>query len=175
MFIRKALICAKHYQTDDELKPIMATHPWAGALMYGFFRREYDVVSWEEHRDDCCRASYDAIWVDEGIAAYDRNNKWAVKNFDAPEPNLRLLLDDAHWDREQLLERAWWKATQDLIFHCLPDDYRVHIVYYGEIVDEFGGDGDADLPDPETAWRDALLEYFSYAPDVAAALGPVPA
>ncbi len=158
MFIKIALIVSKDRKTDDELKTIMATHPWA-LLTHGFYKSFGG--TWEEYAD---RGAYDAIWCDGGISF--NNDKWIVENFHVPLVNWRDLSADplcAYERYKGQLENKWWKATVELIVHQIPDEYQVYDICYGEIVDEFDN--------AEEAWRESLLKRLNYAPEVAAALG----
>jgi hypothetical protein len=165
MFIKTALILCEDRKTDDELKTIMATHPWAPALMHGFYKSFGG--TWEEYADRG-GGDPDAIWCGGGITAYnrDRDDKWIVESFDTPHLLCRPLSTDplcAYERRKGQLEDNWWMATVELIRHQVPAEYRVYVIYYGEIVDEFDN--------AEEAWREGLLAIFNYAPKVAAALG----
>jgi hypothetical protein len=51
MLVRQALILCKDQKTDDELKAIMATHPWSGALMHGFYKSNDIDTQWESNWD----------------------------------------------------------------------------------------------------------------------------
>jgi hypothetical protein len=135
MFIKMALILNKDQKTDDELKAIMATHPWAPALLHGFYKTFGG--TWEEYGD---RGFYDAIWIDGGIAGFDHNDKWLIENFHAPNLLCRPLSDDPfgpYERRKDKLRKAWWDANVALICHQIPRDYQTYAVYYGEIEDDF--------------------------------------
>jgi hypothetical protein len=173
MDIKQALILCKDQKTDDELKAIMATHPWSGAIMHGFYKSldekwEPDLEYWH--------GTPDAIWVDGGITG-PVGVKWIVENYHVP--NLfycRPLPDDPfgpYGRRKDELEQAWWKANVALIFHQIPDEYHAYRVYYGEIEDDYDHDGShgGHAAVAEEAWRECLLHHFNYSPEVKAALG----
>jgi hypothetical protein len=62
MFIRNALIFCKDQKTDDQLKAILATHPWAPALLHGFYKSSCGT------RDEYSSyGGYDALWVEQVI------------------------------------------------------------------------------------------------------------
>jgi hypothetical protein len=62
MFIKRALILCKDQQTDAELKAVMATHPWASGLLYGFYKSFGR--TWDEL---IASLGFDAIWIDAGL------------------------------------------------------------------------------------------------------------
>ncbi len=162
MFIRHALILCKDQKTDDELKTIMATHPWAPGMVHGFYK------SSEGTRDEYGDwGGYDALWVEQGITLFDAANKWIVKSFHTPNPYRELgSIDDLFGSearREGELKNQWWNARVELILHQIPDHYQGYGIYYGEIEDEFDN--------AEQAWCKSLLEHFNYSPEIEAAIG----
>ncbi|UGA45664.1 hypothetical protein HU230_0006390 [Bradyrhizobium quebecense] len=163
MNIKKALICTETPKTDNELRAIVATHPWAPLMTHGFYRKNPESETWEDRESYSYGDSYGAIYVDAGIAY--KLGSWLVESYHAPHPQhpCSRFLDDERFRQRFSLHKAWWKATSDLILNDIPDDYRVHVIYYAEITDEFD--------DTETVWRRNLLEYFNYAPELKAALG----
>ncbi|MDA9521461.1 hypothetical protein XI06_14140 [Bradyrhizobium sp. CCBAU 11434] len=168
MMIKKALICAKDQKTDDELKAIMATHPWAPGMIHGFYKS--DAIFGEL----IGRMTYGAIWIDAGFGFGSGN--WMVESFHCPEPAYpcsRPLPSDPMDDGWYQRRKAWWKATSELIRNGIPDDYRVYIVYYGEIEDDFDFDGTqgGDAAVAEASWRKGILAHFNYSPEVEAAVG----
>ncbi|MGY8682459.1 hypothetical protein Q2941_32485 [Bradyrhizobium sp. UFLA05-153] len=170
MQIKKALILSKDPKTDDELKAIMATHP--APWVHGFYKSTLHDKWWEA----CLHTSasgIDAIWIEEGFT-FDHGDKWLVESFHVPDLFCRPLSADPfgpYERRKDQLEEAWWSANVALIFHQIPESYHAYGVYYGEREDEWGGPDCSELPEPEPAWRESLLEYFDYAPEVKAALG----
>jgi hypothetical protein len=162
MFIRDALIICKRQKTDEELKAILASHPWAPSMTHGFYRSFGG--TWEEYGD---RGYPDAIWIDQGIAAFDPENKWIVENFHTPELCQLLPADPfgSYGRRKNELEERWWHAIQELIAFQIPDDHYVYNILYGELEDE-SGEG------AEQAWRESLLEHFNYSPEVEAVTNP---
>jgi hypothetical protein len=178
MFIKRALICAKDRKTDDELKAIMATHPWAPVRVHGFYK-EFD-GTWAQCAARCVGGStYDAIWCDAGVTCFG-DERWTVDGFHTPGlvlwPSKPFSEEgDDYGRRMDLLGKRWWSATVELIFHQIPDGYHVCRVYYGEIEDEYDYDGGrgGDVVVAEEAWRESLLAYFDYSPKVKAVLGIV--
>jgi hypothetical protein len=161
MYIKRALIFSRVQKTDDELKAIMATHPWAGTLMHGFYKSregKWDPYFFQAHTD--------AIWIDEGITAFCRsNNEWIDEEVHSPAPLFWHVLDRPWEERRDIwrnLEKAWWSATTALVLHSIPKGYPAYVVYYGEIEDEFDN--------AEEVWRESILEHFDYSDEVKAAI-----
>jgi hypothetical protein len=164
MRIQRALILCKDQKTDDELKAIMATHPWAPALIHGFYK------SFGEIWDECygAHSGFDAIWIDAGLTLFDPDRKWIVENFHSPGGALELFQPSTdllgEYERHKCrLQYEWWEAIVRLITHQIPANYWAYGVYYGEIEDDFDN--------AEQAWRDSFLGHFDYSPEAQAALG----
>jgi hypothetical protein len=160
MFIQRALILCKDEKTDDELKTIMATHPWApGGMVHGFYKSSEGTRA--EYGD---WGGYDALWVEQGITLFDPANNWVVESFHTPSPYCELgSIDDlfgADARRNDELKKQWWDATVALILHQIPDDYRAYSIFYGELEDEFDH--------AEETWRESLRAHFDYSPKVEA-------
>ena len=106
------MIGRKDQKTDDELKAVMPTHPWAPAIVHGFYKLFGKV--WKEEKEIGHMA--DAIWIDGGLTYFDTNNKWVVENFYVPniyraqEP---ALLFTPHERRRHDVEKEWWSRPPD--------------------------------------------------------------
>jgi hypothetical protein len=105
MFLQTALIFCKEPKTDAALNAIMATHPWAPALIYGHRVRRRSI--WEEEMQ--WQSLPDSIYIDEGYSISDE--KWIVENFHAPScflPSLEL----ADLDKQCQRQKVWWRAIR---------------------------------------------------------------
>ncbi|QIG93488.1 hypothetical protein [Bradyrhizobium sp. 6(2017)] len=155
MKMKRALICTKTPKTDDELKTIMASHPWAPGMIHGFYKLKDCCGTWNELAT--FGMTYDAIWIDAGYA-YNLGH-WVVESYHAPEPNQPCSRPSpGELFDEDPRRKAWWKATSDFILSNIPDEYQVYTVYYGEIVREF--------EDLENAWCEYLLDNFDDSSEV---------
>jgi hypothetical protein len=117
MFVRTAFILCKAPKTDDELKAIMATHPWGPALIHGFYK-----VLDEKWKPDWgfWWGKPDAIWCNDGFNHFGSDNTWIVENFDVPHLYERPPSDDPfspYEQRKDQLEKQWWNAVVVLIAH----------------------------------------------------------
>jgi hypothetical protein len=157
MFLKTALILCEGPKTDAELKAIMATHPWAPALIHGF--RSVHRVAWEDEYYVSRHSPPGSIYLDVGYSFV--GEKWLVKNFHEPFHHLMDLEWNAFKERHELKE-DWWKATAALLLSGIPVNYHSHVVYYGEIEDEF------EPGQAEEAWKQAILENYDYDPKVIA-------
>jgi hypothetical protein len=159
MFLKTAFIFSKEPKTDAALSAVMATHPWAPAMIHGL----RTIRSNTKENEVWDRPPPDSVYVDDGYGV--SREKWLVENFHTPDCFLRLGFDE----QCRRLEVCWWKATIDLLLHSIPPDYHVHVVFYGELEDEFEP-GAADK-----AWKRAILEAYDYDPEIVAEFEPAAA
>jgi len=155
MFLKTALILCEEPKTDAELKTIMATHPWAPALIHGF--RRVRCVTWgDDHYRISLYSPPDSIYLDIGCGI--TGEKWIAESFHKPFCCLKDFSIEEHLE----LEENWWRASAALLLRGIPENYQSHVVYYGEIEDEF------EPGVAEEAWKQAILENYDYDPKVIA-------
>jgi hypothetical protein len=159
MLLHNAFIFCETPKTEDELREIMKSHPWAGhgpetSMIHGFYLSpNYDdgPGAWKHS----WYSAPDSIYVDVGFAYSD--SKWIDCWRCFPSPNcLGAKLDD--FDQQT----RWWERTAHMIAQHIPDEYHWYRVYYGQIEDEF------EPGEPEKAWQELARDNGIYEPLIAA-------
>jgi hypothetical protein len=163
MYLKTAFIFCKEPKTDVELKAIMATHPWAPTMTYGFYKLRSS--TWADERNTwSCASSADSIYVDTGYGF--GSEKWIAESFDEP---FLMFTEREDWGERCRLQRAWWKAVTELLLNNLPESYHSHTIRYGELEDEF------EPGAAEKAWKEMLLADYNYDPKIVAEFEPTAA
>jgi hypothetical protein len=172
MFLHTALIICREAQTEDQLKEIMATQPWAGACIHGFRNVTSHWEDLDQWRQRCSYGSEclpDSIYIDGGFGPthctwldcwfHDPDPLWLPKLPYSPVSDSQW---ETRWKARSAAEDAWWQATVALVLVELSNDCHCYSIYYGQIEDEY------EPGAPERAWKELILANCNYDPKVVA-------
>jgi hypothetical protein len=160
MLLHTALIFCLEANTDDQLKQIMATQPWAPSMIHGFRNDARAGLRLGEWRWRYSQP--DSIYAEGGFGFVGA--EWLDCEFHEPVPRLMLsparddLIDDPNWKLRKTAEDAWWRAIVELVLTQIRDDCHCYRIYYGQIEDEF------DPGEPERAWKELICDATTTIP-----------
>jgi hypothetical protein len=163
MLLNTALIICREKKTDDQLREIMTTQPWAGTI-HGFYNATTRGDHLDEWQYQCCFGHLpDSVYVEGGVGMARIN--WLDRSFDQPTPILLCgpLPDDPikDWAAQRKIEQAWWHATVNFVLKNIGECCRYYEIEYGSIEDEAPNE-------VENAWKELILRNYNYDPEVVA-------
>jgi hypothetical protein len=162
MLLHTALVICREAKTDDQLKEIMSSQPWAPQMIHGFrnVTRPWDDLN--EWRQQCSYSLPDSIYVEGGLGM-SGDKTWLDCWFDEPTPIfLSRPSEDPINDPKWKALKVWWRATVELVLVWITTDCHCYRIYYGQIEDEY------EPGEPEQAWEKLILANYNYDPEVVA-------
>lgn len=170
MLLHTALIICREAKTDDQLKEIMSSQPWAPHMIHGFRNATRPWDDADQWRQQCSYSVPDSVYGEGGLGMSSHDKTWLDSWFDEPTPIfLTKLPDDPINHPRWRVQEAWWRATVELVLVSLSNDCHCYRIYYGQIEDEH------EPGEPEQAWKNLILANYDYDPEVVAEFETAPA